>query len=35
MIIMILGLASYFVFSYILKLKELDRILELLKIKNR
>jgi putative peptidoglycan lipid II flippase len=33
MIIMILGLASYSFFSYILKLKEFDRILELLKIK--
>lgn len=32
-IILILGLASYSVFSYILRVKELNRILELLKIK--
>jgi putative peptidoglycan lipid II flippase len=34
-IIMILGLASYFTFSYVLRIKELDRILELLKIKKK
>ena len=33
LVILILGLVSYFVFSYLLKLKELDRILVLLKIK--
>ncbi len=32
-ITMILGLASYFAFSYILRVKELDRILKLLKIR--
>jgi putative peptidoglycan lipid II flippase len=34
-ITMILGLTSYFAFSYILKVKELDRILELLKIRKK
>ena len=34
-IILILGLLSYSAFSYILKLKELDRILELLKIRKK
>ncbi len=35
LIILILGLVSYSVFSYLLRLPELDRMLELLKIKNR
>ena len=35
LVILILGLASYFAFSYLFKLRELDRMLELLKIKNR
>jgi putative peptidoglycan lipid II flippase len=35
LVILILGLASYFVFSYLLKLRELDRILVLLKIKKK
>jgi len=34
-IIMFLGLLSYSIFSYILRLKELDRILELLKIRKK
>jgi putative peptidoglycan lipid II flippase len=33
LVILILGLASYFVFSYFFRLRELDRILEMLKIK--
>jgi peptidoglycan biosynthesis protein MviN/MurJ (putative lipid II flippase) len=33
LVVLILGFASYFVFSYLLRLRELDRILELLKIK--
>ena len=32
-VILVLSLASYFVFSYVLRLRELDRILELLKMK--
>jgi len=32
-VILVLGLGSYFVFSYLLRLRELDRILEMLKIK--
>jgi hypothetical protein len=35
LVILILGLASYTVVSYLLKLKELDRILVLLKIRQR
>ncbi|MCK4225110.1 MAG: murein biosynthesis integral membrane protein MurJ [candidate division Zixibacteria bacterium] len=35
LVILILGTASYFVFSYLLRLPELDRMLELLKIKKR
>jgi putative peptidoglycan lipid II flippase len=35
LVILILGLASYFVFAYIFRVKELNRILELLKIKKR
>jgi putative peptidoglycan lipid II flippase len=34
-IVLILGLASYSAFSYLSKVKELDRILELLKIKSK
>ena len=32
-VILILGLASYFVFSYLFRLRELNRILEMLKIR--
>ncbi len=35
LVILILGLVSYFVFSHLLRLPELDRMLELLKIKKR
>jgi putative peptidoglycan lipid II flippase len=35
LVILILGLASYFVFAYIFRLKELNRILELLKIRKK
>lgn len=35
LVILILGLASYFAFSYLMRLPELDRILELLKIRKK
>jgi len=35
LVILILGFVSYFAFSYLLRLSELDRVLELLKIKKR
>jgi putative peptidoglycan lipid II flippase len=35
LVILILGVASYFVFAYIFRLKELNRILELLKIRKK